>query len=293
MKSIKFITTAALVVSVLFSCSKDELGTKIEEPSIEKNSFSNLEITNLSKLGFDPEQTEIVDFILPDNTVEKVYQFEDMSFPVSEINSLSNVETNLVESDEAKLFVSTNRVQGNRTYRIAYVNFDASFQKQAAGDLTFLFNQLGTTVQLRHVFIKGEDFSRTQADIFVFFRRQQSLATAQFPRNNVPGRFMSIDSRDQSINGIDNRVGLRKLLLHEMGHQFGLRHSDFLDRGETISFSDKNNDIPNSIAIPGTDQTGKSRNSVMASGSVKGIQANPAYYTGQDVRAFRYLFGRR
>ncbi len=293
MKLIKLLATTTVMASILFSCSKDESDTQTnEQPVAESSVLSNAEVTNLAKLGFIPQKTQIVDFELPDGTIEKYYQFEDMRFPVSAINSLDNVENKLAEYEQAKLFTSTARAAGNRTYRVAFVDFNAPFQRQAAGDLVFLFNRLGSTVQLSQVFINGSQFGSTQADIFVFYQRSPiGGATAEFPSNNRPGRFLSIDPRDPVRAGIANRGGLRTLLLHEMGHQFGFRHSDFRAIGEP----DSTGGAPGARHAPGTDFTGTTTNSIMVSGfTLNGdLSAGPQFYTQEDINGYIGVYGRR
>lgn len=246
--------------SLFFSCENEDLNPELQE----SKTFTKQEQANLTKIGFDLEKTEKNVLSYPDGTSEEFYVYNDLTYAVANIGNLDNLESDSNSEDgNEKLFRTTNLAAGNRQYTIAFFDMNAQYQRQAIGDFIWHFNNtLDTSITLRAVFANGADFGTTQRDIAVFWDNSITglYALAEFPANNRPGRTIRVNWTPSVLADFDDRANFRELIMHEVGHQFGLRHSDWRAVGEPVSQW-------GAIHIPGTDNSGNSTNSIMVSGN--------------------------
>ncbi|WP_010182950.1 M57 family metalloprotease [Aquimarina agarilytica] len=288
-----FLKTVLISLSVMsiFSCEKDN--SNIAEGATEvknENVFSNREQANLEKLGFDLTTTIKSTITFPDNSTKEYYVDGDTKFPVNELSKLDAILP-LTEIDAStelneKLFSALNLAGGNRVYTIAFFDFNQQYQRQAIGQTIWAFNTiLDTSVQLKAVFANGNQFGTLKRDISVSYVYDigPAKAIADFPINNMPGKNIVV-SYKPDIVATYNTVGkFRNLMMHEIGHTFGLVHSDYkafpAEVTEAEGFGIKH--------IPGTDDSGLDLNSIM-SGS---LELGDRWYTNQDIVAMRYLYG--
>lgn len=266
--------------SLFFSCENEDLNPEFQESNI----FTKQEQTNLGKIGFDLEKTVKKILPYPDGTSEEFYVYKDLTYAVANIGDLDNLESDSNNGDEdEKLFRSTNLAAGNREYTIAFFDMSAQYQRQAIGDFIWHFNNtLDTSITLRAVFANGADFGTTQRDIAVFWDNSITgfYALAEFPANNRPGRNIRINWTPSVLADFDDRANFRELIMHEVGHQFGLRHSNWRANDEEAS-------TIGAVHIPGTDNSGNSTNSIMVSGEPLASRL----YTNQDILGMRWLYG--
>ncbi|WP_027395939.1 M57 family metalloprotease [Aquimarina latercula] len=274
--------TLALVAasSLFFSCENEDLNPELQE----SKTFTKQEQANLTKIGFDQEKTKKNVLSYPDGTSEEFYVYNDLTYAVANIGNLDNLESDSNSEDgNEKLFRTTNLAARNRQYTIAFFDMNAQYQRQAIGDAIWQFNNtLDTSITLRAVFANGADFGNTQRDIAVFWDNTigNFYALAEFPANNRPGRTIRVNWTPSILADFDDRANFRELIMHEVGHQFGLRHSDWRANGEPVSEL-------GAIHIPGTDNTGRSQNSIMvATAPLAG-----RWFTNQDIVAMRALYG--
>jgi|GEM_PF-2604803 len=284
LKSAK-LSMAVCAGSLLFSCNKQDSDIKESIKNTETAKFSNLEQVNLAKIGFDLSKTEKTMIVFPDNTTKEYYVYEDTTFPVDELGSLSDLkpfselETEVGINNEKLHRQVTANAAGNRTYTIAFFDVNAEYQRQAVGDLIWRFNNtLNCTVQLRAVFAEGKNFRTTQRDIAVFFGFPAGgrLAEAEYAVNGRPGSFIRIGFAQANINEYNTRANFAELLQHEVGHSFGFNHSneEFLDGIDVL--------------VPGTSAE-SNEDSVM----VTSLALAGRTYTQQDIRGYQWTYGTR
>ncbi|WP_188112168.1 M57 family metalloprotease [Aquimarina sp. RZ0] len=269
-----------VIIYSLTQCTTAEVHESFSNELEEITDDFSPKITKvLENLGFNPIETKKDKVVFPDGTTNDFYTYQDMSYSDEAIEKIMNQEDTPTFEKQFRTF---NTVGGNRNYTIAFFDFNQPFQRQAAGDAVFLFNNtLRTTIRLNIVFANGSNFASTPKDIAVFYLGNiNTIAVADLPSNGLPGKNIRLNFRS---NLIGTRARLRNTIMHEVGHTFGLRHTDF---GLTGQAPDQFGRVP----IPGTDTSGFDISSIMTSGQ----NSNPfGGYTDNDIRAIRFLYGFR
>ncbi|WP_010179775.1 M57 family metalloprotease [Aquimarina agarilytica] len=295
-KQMRFIAPAVVSFSFFFaSCEKENENenavTEADAQPQTQSKFSNDINAKLTQHLFDPEETELVTLKLPDGTTQKSYVYNDKSVDQSTIEN-TKIAT---DKDIGKAWHLFTRVApGNKTYNVAFVDFNQQFQRQAAGDMVWSFNnRLRASVKLRHQFIRPNQMNSTRADIFVFFVRgsdlpsSKAIAIAEFPPHPATRSGRTIMLNVDKGNNFNTRNKLATLLKHEVLHNFGIEHSDW----RTKRSCGQMRNTPNQgglVHIPGTDNSGNLLNSIM---TTCGVFAGD--YTNDDIWGMRNLFGFR
>ncbi|KAA1243262.1 M57 family metalloprotease [Aquimarina sp. RZ0] len=294
--------TAVVILSfgILFSCEKEE---GFVQETTATNNLTKQEQIDVAKLGYVPEETFKIKLDLPDGSTDEYYSYRDMLTLTSDLqNMVKFADPSLDTEQREKLFRTNNTVGGNRSYTVAFVDFNTPFQQQAAQDMIFLFNtQLRTTIQLNHVFISSSEIASTPRDIMVFYNRifvptglgtfvpdPNVFAGASFPSNFLPGGVLQLNT--DAISSISTRETLRQVLMHEILHNFGIQHSDWRTQRSCGENEAENNPF-GFVPIPGTNTSGDFLDSIMVAcvGSTLGGRG----YTGEDVASMREIYGFR
>ena len=277
----------------LFSCEKNELNL---EENNQKEVTSD-QSSNLTKIGFIEGETSTYISKLPDGSTKEYYVFKDMLLEkeaAKNIDELIGLKPAENSGKATKAFVTNFTVNGNRTYKVAFVDFINAEHKKGCLDFINEFNnKLQTTIKLEAVFVSPSEISKTPRDIAVWWENivvdgnpYSFYAFADFPTQyGQPGYNVRMNTNFATDF---KRVFMKSTLMHEFGHIFGLRHSDYKTRrscGSTVGNED------NSIGenhIPFTDASGDSTNSIMKSCWNVGDDFK---YLEEDIRAMRWLYG--
>ena len=295
MKNLKLtpkITALSICTIMLFSCENTE---ELNFNETEEKSISNQEQNDLSKIGFKSNETTFFTSTLPDGTKSEYYLFNDMLLnkkALPKIDELLGIKT--IENKGTKAFTTNFTVNGNRTYKIAFIDFVNAEHKKGCLDFIDEFNnKLQTTIKLEAVFVTPAEISNTPRDVAVWWENMvidgnpySFYAFAEFPTQyGQPGRNVRMNTNF----AVDfNRTFMRSTLMHEFGHVFGLRHSDYKTRqscGTTVGNED------NSIGenhIPFTDATGDNINSIMRACFDVGSDLK---YLEEDLKTMRWMYG--
>lgn len=279
MKNLKNIALIAVVVSFLFSCEKkEEIDTELKQvvPVKVLEKFQKLGVNSYGTVPYIQE--------LPDGNKESGWLSHDIFLSKNDIMNIPDLPA-AGEETQAKLYRTNNLVRvprrGERVITIRGQRLDSRFRRGLTAAVRN-FNDLRLKFRLELSFGNSG-----RSDIVVFQNSSSdAAAVAGFPRNGNPFNRVELDRGARSLSS-----GLiEELITHELGHCFGLRHSDFRTRSSCNRGIVDEESFPNSpgaIYIPGTDRNTDSQRSVMTSCYGRSATGN---FFSQDRTALRRLY---
>lgn len=267
-------TLTILGVLLIVSCTADDsLNKDISTEETETFALNLVTLTDEQRSAIESQSMYIDSNQVPEvSTVfrDKIYEgitVGDIFISYEELDKW--VRAN---NSNSKLFIRESRVEtnGRRTLNIGIVTSgNASVSptiKNGAITAVQRYKSLNT-VELDFTFTTGALGDLSDPDIIIFRDDNNSFigdtgftAIAQFPSNGNPGGLIAIN-RDFADNPDFPQSVWTVLMQHEIGHAIGLRHSDFKNQISCGPFQDEG--ILASEQIPGSNATGKNRNSLM------------------------------
>ncbi|KAA1247303.1 M57 family metalloprotease [Aquimarina sp. RZ0] len=284
LKIIVFIVSMGL----LFSCETEEFSQQEEIPL---SGLTKQEQIDVAKLGFRPGETEKIKVKGADGVTKDYYLYSDMKVPVSALKDLIAYADESLSKDESfKLTRTYNTAAGNRRYNVVFVGFEPGFQRQAAGDMIWLFNNvLRTTIRLDIKFVNNQQqLENTPRDIYIDIRNLGGdiFAISDVPFRSKPGERISINRK--KMNKMSTRANLREVLMHEILHTFGMNHSDWrTNRSCGVNIADPSIETIGAVPIGGANASGNNLDSIMlACGELVGRGFMP-----DDIASMRGVYG--
>ncbi len=286
-----YVLLSLIITGLLISCENEQLS----ESNLTSSSFSKEIQENLTLAGFDINETHLVKSKLPNGEEQAYYSYHDMLIKTSDILSIKNMIAT-EDATNTKAFTTHFTVNGNRVYKVAFVDFFAPRHKQGCQDLIYKFNEdLKTTIKLEPIFVSSSEINNVERDITVWWTdlvdfngsKTAFFGRAEFPdAYGNPGRNVQMNFHfyEQFSRGF-----LRTLLLHEFGHVFGLRHSDYQTR-RSCGGNNPEIDTIGEEYIPTTDNSGDYTESIMRACFFEGEELG---YYPEDITAMRWIYGHK
>ncbi|MBG6128620.1 hypothetical protein IWQ47_000690 [Aquimarina sp. EL_43] len=263
---------SVFMITALISCQKEELSNETSQ-EIPTSQLSKEVKEKLFSLGVNANYAEEYTSTDANGLSREGWLIGDIFISKKDLFEMPSLDVN--PENGQKLFRTTNLVTSNRTYRI-----DISGLPQAYKDGVVIAIQRYNALGLNIKFTVGVP----NPHIVV---RLTNRNIAQFPRNGNPGRTIELQ------RGLDQDL-IAAVMMHEMGHAIGLRHSDYRTRRSCVRFgspiTDEGPDTVGAIHIPGTDNTGDNNQSIMVACGYETGQALFSNFSGQDRTALRYLY---
>lgn len=263
--------TVFTTILLLLSCSKDGIDEQIENQSeqIENqhdDQISTEVIEKLKSLELNPEGVYKKDFTLPDGSIETNYVIEgDITMTHDELFSLNTPQPYKKKEMIQSRYRTNNLVNvSGSASKVIYVKGITGgsraltpFMRAALREAIDAYNQdISTVFQFELSFGASE----SGLDNMVVYMDNNSSpgGSAGFPSGGQPYKYVRINSGTSPSPTI-----YRHIIMHEIGHCLGLRHTDWATRQSCGSGSSgESANPPGAIHIPGT-PTGYDASSLM------------------------------
>ncbi len=274
-KKLNFPVFILTIAMLLFSCQKDEDAFIDQESSQEKHAEI---VKALEKNFFNPNDLEVVDFELPDGSVQEMFKVEgDLMFTKDQILNM-----NVGDGIQAKQYRTNNLVTISTIDIIGYTGgggFGLSNKEQTALRWAVNnYNRLGLDIRFNLTF--GTDYQPKEMVVYHNPNQSGSGGSAGFPSNGRPNKFVQI----YGLNSFNTNV-VEHVITHEIGHSVGLRHTDWFSR-QSCGQSGESAGSIGAIHIPGT-PTGFDPTSIMLACFSNNEDGE---FNGNDITALRFLY---
>jgi hypothetical protein len=295
-KIIKYAAFSLLALAFSFSsCETNEevvdvpTVSALEGMLINMNSLGNRTLVTdqalldaISTLDIDVGRVSIGDFHLPDGTVEERYYIgSDITITKDELNKLID------QHQQDRQYRTFNLVTGsNRTINIlGYTGGSQALTSKGQTALQWAvdnYNNINTSLQFNLTF--GTNFEA--ADMVVYDNSVNnpgaSGGSAGFPNSaGEPFKFVQIFGLEGFSTNVNEHV-----IVHEIGHSVGFRHSDWFDRLSCGSPQNEGEGSVGAVHIPGT-PTGRDVTSVMQACFSTNEDGE---FNGNDITALEFMY---
>ncbi|WP_424494838.1 M57 family metalloprotease [Salinimicrobium sp. GXAS 041] len=222
MKSSKFLMFLMGVgIMSLSSCQTEEV-EESSEVELQGLEITQEVVSKVKALNFNPKEIEVGEIMLPNGSKQQVFLLEgDIAMSPEELTKMAPLDIT------SKQYRTYNLVQAPRT--IDVIGFMGGSQALTAKQQEALENAISEynslDLSLNFTLRFGLDYQT--ADIVVFQNPNGEVGgVAGFPGNGDPYQFVQIFSgmEDYSL-GVNQHV-----IIHEIGHTLGLRHTDWFTR---------------------------------------------------------------
>ncbi|MFB0904850.1 MAG: M57 family metalloprotease [Nonlabens sp.] len=233
----------ASVAIVLTSCEKDQ-------EIVVDDSQSTLQLAkeHAEKIGYNPDDIDIRDFLYPDGSSdERIFIEDDIALSEEQFFALEQIESLNKQYRTFNLVTGNNRTIDILGYTANNANGLSSKAQTGLSWAVANYNRLsGVSLNLRLTF--GTNFQA--ADLVVYdtsSSNSSSGGVAGFPSNSgTPNKFVQIYNLESFSTNVNEHV-----ITHEIGHSIGFRHSDYFSR-QSCNQSGEAAGSAGAVHIPGT-----------------------------------------
>ncbi|RNL82070.1 peptidase [Sinomicrobium pectinilyticum] len=276
MKTMKsfFIPAIVGIGLLLTACENDP---KDENLDVQQE-VSDEVLDKLASLELNTNDVSLTDVVLPDGSVETNYLIEGDIVMSKE--HLSEME--LHGGVESEQYHTWNLVNSPKTINV--IGYTGSSQGLSSAMQTALQQAVNSynSLNLGLTFTLTFGTNYNPYDIVVYSPSGGAGGQAGFPSGGNPYKWVQIFS---GLNSYPTQV-IRHVIMHEIGHCLGMRHTDWFSRQSCGQNSNEGEAGVGAVHIPGT-PTGYDPSSVMLACFNSGVSGNWGQY---DIVALNYLY---
>ena len=254
---------------ILSGCTNDTIDEA--DPGL---TISKQVIEKVVSVGLNPDGMTIDRLVRPDGTEEDVYVIEgDIAMSAEQLAEMS-----IYDGITSEQYRTNNLVNPGVIQVIGYTGGSNGLtlnMQTALLQAVNEYNNLNLTIRFDLTFAPS-----TNGDIIVYKTSGGSIAG--FPANGKPYKWIALSD---SFSSVSVSV-LKILLMHEIGHSIGLRHTDWFSRqscGQNVSEGDAG---VGAIHIPGT-TTGFDPDSIMLACFTFSTNGG---FSANDIIALQFLY---
>lgn len=276
MKNLKFFIVFILSFIVFISCNNDD-DLSLEEEQVVNQDYPKI-AKKLEAMHFNTNGLELIELTLLDGTTKEMFLVEgDITFTRKEIEEM------VIQEDTDNKQYRTSNLANDGTYTIMGFTGNNS-NGLSAKEQTALrwavnnYNRLNLDIHLNISF--GTNW---QPKDIVVYRNNIGFVggLSDFPSGGKPYKFVQINGLGSSNTNVIEHV-----ITHEIGHSFGLRHTDWWSRESCNEGGNEGVGSDGAIHIPGT-PTGFDSNSLMKACFSSSEDGEFGFY---DRVALNYLY---
>ncbi len=287
MKNIKFTPILLLLLTFLSACEKEneiieaEVAESEEVQVLDASLTVTDEITTALKNNyFNTNDVTVVDFHLPDGSIQKRYQLEgDIALTKEQMQQFISLK-----GITSKNYYTNNLVNPRTLTIIGFTGSNFALSSKERTALQWAVNNYNRlNLGIRFTLTFGTNFQ--DKDMVVYNNELNnpgsSGGVAGFPSNGNPNKFIQI----YGLGGFSTNAN-EHVITHEIGHSVGFRHSDWFSRQ---SCGGNNNEGVGSIGanpIPGTPEGFDPTSLMLACFAA----ATDGEFNSNDVIALNYLY---
>ncbi len=280
---LQLVLLAVAGMTLITSCEKEQLDTPQEDTSQE---ISTKILDKLESLSLNPSQVERQTYEDIDGTEKTMLVVgDDIAISEDQLWKMDNGD-----GVQSKQYHTTNLVSTPRTIRVVGYNGNNSFGLSAVAQTALRYavnNYRALNVDFNISVVFTTNFN--SSDIVVYTQTSGSVipqdgvrGRAGFPSGGEPYKRVIING---GANRFNNDQILEGLMTHELGHCFGLRHTDWNTRN-SCGQSGESQFPDGAIRIPGTPGASQDPSSIMNSC----ISSSDGEFGQYDKVALEYLY---
>ncbi|MGS2739543.1 M57 family metalloprotease [Sinomicrobium sp. M5D2P17] len=276
MKTMKsfFIPAIVGIGLLLTACENDPKEENLEA----QQEVSDEVLDKLASLELNTNDVSLTDIILPDGSVETNYLIEGDILMSKEHLSEMELHGGVVSEQ----YHTWNLVSSPKTINV--IGYTGSSQGLSSAMQTALQQAVSSynSLNLGLTFTLTFGTNYNPYDIVVYSPSGGAGGQAGFPSGGNPYKWVQIFS---GLNSYPTQV-IKHVIMHEIGHCVGMRHTDWFSRQSCGQNSNEGEAGVGAVHIPGT-PTGYDSSSVMLSCFNSGVSGNWGQY---DIVALNYLY---